>query len=164
MPEAWFADCGHQIIQHWLNAMQRTSNAKINKKWHLLLWSSQSNEEKDKKRNHLQGDAITETGVMKWHVQGAPNSGLRVWRELVGRHQRRQEARWGRGRKQALQSSRRGGGIQGDRERVWLFLRSLAPATVSHRGSEVGRGSCFKTNESQCQAGEKAVSIGKSWK
>ena len=45
--------------------MQRTSNAKINKKWHLLLWSSQSNEEKDKKRNHLQGDAITETGVMK---------------------------------------------------------------------------------------------------
>lgn len=75
---------------------------------------------------------------------------------------RRQEARWGRGRKQALQSSRRGGGIQGDRERVWLFFRSLAPATVSHRGSEVGRGSCFKTNKSQCQAGEKAVWIGKS--
>ena len=37
---------------------------------------------------------------------------------------RRQEARWGRGRKQALQSSRRGGGSRGTESECGCFLEA----------------------------------------
>lgn len=57
-----------------------------------------------------------------------------------------------------LQSSRRGGGSRRTESECGCFSKAwLQQESYSHRGSEVGRGSCFKTNEPVSGWGESSV-------